>query len=169
MKGILPSLLCGAVAGIALFGILVAIEPPGLPEADFWRVDWEKAGLDTHFRSVTPGDESGPLLRRLGDIFEDPGYDGTTVRRYDVNMIRTEIIRLPDERLLTELPEGRHMKFKLGDDRRQAHLCRSGRYIALVAMDVRMFSKRFPSSPKTTEKIFDVFEKTARRLSGRSE
>ena len=164
MKGILPAFLFGALAALTLFGVLSTIEPDLSPNIDRWRIEWEKAGLDVQFRAGAAGDEGGLLLRRLRGLFEKPEYEGTKVRRYDVNLIRTEVIRLPHEGLLDELPEGRHPKFKLGNDPRRVHACRSGRYVVLVSLGVRVAFQWLPSNKDTIEKIFDVFETTAEQL-----
>ena len=164
MKGVLPSLLFGTLTGVALFGLLWAIEPNVVLEVESWRTEWEDSELAVQRRSVTRGEDSSPLLRRVRRIFEEPAYKGTRVWRYDVNMIRTEVVRLPSEGLLEQIPEGRHRKFQLEDDRRRANVFRSGRYIALVALDVRILGRKFASNPDMVDRILDVFENAAEQL-----
>jgi hypothetical protein len=161
MRAALPVLASAALAAAALYGLLASARRQVPSPADPWLEAWTRAGLKAEHHFDDEG--ADPIWWAARKAFRTPPADRSTMRRYIVENAQVQVVELPGAGLLPDFPEGRHPKFKLGQEGDPIHLCRRGRRIVFVSMrgrDASIFG-RLPVPQAAVDRIFDAFEPVA--------
>ena len=166
MKQFLPPLACGAGLAVLLYGILWAAERRPPESEDPWLDAWIGEGMKAEFQSVSSEPGKHLMNRDVRDRFQAPEFEGSTVRKYLVQNTGVQVLRLPRPGGASEFREGRTFDFRITPESKSLHVCRSGRTILLVATRGEWipFVDAMKTAKRDVERIFDVFEETAKRL-----
>ena len=158
MRNPIPAACSGVAVAALLYGLLALIEPENSAAIDPWMRAWIAAGLAVEFR------ESGPAERGRG-LFGDAARElsrrerrDTTVHRYRVNLITLEVVELPSDDFLEEIPEGTHLPLAPPEGWKKVHVCRRGRFVALMARTHRLALTKWPTRKETVKQAFEAFE-----------
>jgi hypothetical protein len=153
----LPALAAGSLAALALYGLLAAFGGRGAAERDPWMEAWEAAGLQA-VRGIVSKQPSKDLLFVEGRaLFERPEAAGASLREYQLDGMRAQVVELPSPAALGDFPEGKHADFRLRPKGGSVHLCRRGRQ--LLFLSIRQGTAMFRSIVErvSVKKAFDAF------------
>jgi hypothetical protein len=166
MKRGWPIVLAAAASGLALYGLLLAVQPAPTRDEDPWLRAWAMGGMKAQFRSFSTSPAEQFALRDARPLMARPDFDGTTLRDYHVQSLSAQVAEFPSAALLAkEIPEGRHLEFRLDPGNKKSgvsHVCRVGRRVLLVS--TRVSAGGFfvmPAPVATVERIFDLFPRAA--------
>ena len=165
MKPLLAPLACGAALAALLYGLLCAAERR-LPEPeDPWLDAWIGDGMKAEYQSTSSEPDKHLLFGEARELFADPEYAGTVLRRYVVQNTSVQVARLPKTGQAAFIPEGRSFEFRLKPLGNAIHVCRLGRTMVFVATQGKWVPiiGQLKTAKRQVEEIFDAFEETARK------
>lgn len=165
MRPLLAPLACGVAAALLLYGILSAAERRLPKSEDPWLDAWVGDGMKAEFRSTSSEPDKYALSSDAREIFAGPEYAGTVLRNYIVQNTSVQVLRFPKDGLAPLIKEGRALEFRFKPQGNTVHVCRSGRFVALVAVQGKWIPVvgQMKTPKKTIEEIFDAFESAAGR------
>jgi hypothetical protein len=164
MKRLMAPLTCGTIAAALLYGLLWAAERKVAEPEDPWLDGWLGDGLKAEFRSVSTEPDRHLMINDARDLFE-PGGTGTVLRSYLVQNTSVQLVQLPKTGVLPSIPNGRTLEFKYRPKSYPVHLCRTGRWMLIVATTEKSSLGSIIPISKTTkdraQQMFDSFEQIA--------
>jgi len=167
MKSLAAPLLCGTIAAALLYGLLWSAERKVAEPEDPWLDGWLNDGLKAEFRSVSTEPHLHLMISDARENFEKGDAAATRLRSYIVQNTSVQLVQMPKAGLVPSLPEGRSLEFKYKPKSFPVHVCRSGRWMLIVATSERSFGPIIPISKTTKDRaqqLFDTFEQTAARF-----
>ena len=135
------------------------------PPADPWLDAWLAAGLKAEFRAETPDPAKNLQWQEARPLFDIPACKSVLIRNYLIAQAGVQLLVLPNAKLLLqELPEGRHLDFRLKPKGGSAHLCREGRVLLLVSTQIKgvLLFGDMKVPKRTVEAMFDAFEEAVK-------
>jgi hypothetical protein len=165
MKALLAPLVCGTIAAALLYGLLWSAQRKVSEPEDPWLDGWLGDGMKAEFRSVSADPDRHLMINDARELFE-PDSKGSILRSYMVQNTSVQLVQLPRAGIFPSLPEGRSLEFKYRAKSVPVHLCRSGRWMLIVATTEKSYGLMLPVGKTTTDraqKMFDSFEQTAAR------
>lgn len=160
--------LSALLLGGLLYGALAAVERGAGRDADPWLGAWQAAGLRAQLQTVDTEPARTLLFADARPLFEAPALGRTALGRYIVDGVTTQVVVLPSRECVPEIPEGRHLGFRLRPKGSSIHLTRRGRHLLLARTGGGWapFLGPVRAPRETLERIFAVFEEEARRREG---
>lgn len=165
MKRMLAPFAAAVAVALALYGALAAAERRLPPSTDPWLDAWIAAGLKAEFRAELPEPRKNLLWQDGRELFDVPAFRDTAVRTYLVGQAGVQVIELPNAKILLEqIPEGRNLDHKLKPKGGTVHACREGRYLLLVATQIKgvLLFGNMKTPKRAVEAMFDAFEEAAK-------
>ena len=165
MKSLLAPLACGTIVGALLYGLLWAAERKVAEPEDPWLDGWLNDGMKAEFRAASTEPDRHLMMGDARELFE-PESKGTVLRSYIVQNISVQLVQLARSNVLPSVPEGRTLEFRFRPKSNPVHVCRSGRWMLLVATQEKSYGPIIPLSKTTKDRaqqMFDSFEQTAAR------
>lgn len=132
MKQILPVLAVGALASLALYGVLTAVAHPRAEPEDPWADAFTAEGLKAQFVAISTEPSKEVMFGDGRDLMKGPAFEGTVLRRYVIQNVSIQVVVLPKENLLPAFPERPPAPFQLRAGGSDAYMGRWKRHILLV-------------------------------------
>lgn len=161
MRQVLPALAAGALAAAGLYGLLAAFGRNVSGEKDPWLEAWTAAGLRVQCGALLSHPSKELLFVDGRKLFERPEAAGSTIREYQLDDIRAQLVALPSADALPDFPEGKHPGFRLRPKGGRVHLCRKGRHVLLLSMKQGTAMFRVMAELVPVNKAFNAFEAAA--------